>query len=194
MSTTQPIRDKKQLQDFKAFYKKQYPNDPNALRNYTLVMLGLGTALRISDILRLNWKDVFTGKEVKTHIVVKEQKTGKENCIFLNAEMRQILQEYYREQSKKDENPYLFPSPKKKDTHLSRFQAYRIISSAAKALALEHVSCHSLRKTFGYHAWKQGAQPALLMSIFNHSSWNITVRYLGIAQDEKDQVYARIAL
>ncbi len=194
MSTTQPIRDKKQLQDFKAFYKKQCPDGPNALRNYTLVILGLGTALRISDILRLSWDDVFTGENVKTHIVVKEQKTGKENCVLLNKEIREVLQEYYRGQSREDGNPYLFPSPKKEGAPLSRFQAYRIISHAAKALELEHVSCHSLRKTFGYHAWKQGAQPALLMSIFNHSSWDITVRYLGIAQDEKDQIYAQIAL
>ena len=39
-------------------------------------------------------------------------------------------------------------------------------------LSLIHilVSCHSMRKTFGYHAWKQGAQPALLMGLFNHLS------------------------
>ena len=58
----------------------------------------------------------------------------------------------------------------------------------------EHVSCHSLRKTFGYHAWKQGVPPVMLMKIFNHSSYQITIRYLCIEQDEKDEVFRNIAL
>ncbi len=201
MSATQPIRNKRKLQEFKGFYRTQKPvRRPTDLRNYTLTLLGLNTALRISDILHLTWGDVFSGKKVKTHIVVRERKTGKENRILINGELRRTLVEYYRGCHKKggnggqEESPYLFPSPRKKGACLSRFQAYRIIRHAAEELGLEHVSCHSLRKTFGYYAWKQGTQPALLMSIFNHSSWAVTTRYLGIAQDEKDGVYARIAL
>lgn len=66
--------------------------------------------------------------------------------------------------------------------------------AAAFAGLEEHISCHSLRKTFGYHAWKQGTQPALLMSIFNHSTYHITKRYLGIDQDDKDEVFAKIRM
>lgn len=90
-------------------------------------------------------------------------------------------------------NPYLFPSPKKSGAPLSRYQAYRMITAAAKALNLgEHISCHSLRKTFGYHAWKQGANQVMLMTIFNHSSFAITRRYLCIDQDEKDSIFRTI--
>lgn len=56
----------------------------------------------------------------------------------------------------------------------------------------EHISCHSLRKTFGYHAWKQSVPPTMLMDIYNHSSYQITKRYLGIDQDDKDQVFEKI--
>ena len=52
----------------------------------------------------------------------------------------------------------------------------------------------ALRKTFGYHAWQQGTPPALLMNLYNHSSYQITKRYLGIGQDERDQVYLQINL
>lgn len=195
MSATQPIRNKKKLQDFKRYYLQRNSGQrPTNLRNYTLTMLGLNTALRISDILHLTWADVFTGRKVKSHIIVREQKTGKENRILLNAELRRTLEKYYRQCRGSGDSPYLFPSPRKADAPLSRFQAYRIIRHAAVELGMEHISCHSLRKTFGYHAWKQGTQPALLMSIFNHSSWAVTTRYLGIAQDEKDLVYARITL
>ena len=78
---------------------------------------------------------------------------------------------------------------------LSRYQAYRFVKQAAVyAGRPEHISCHSLRKTFGYHAWKQSVPPAMLMDIYNHSSYQITRRYLGIDQDDKDQVFEKIRL
>ncbi len=195
MSTAQPIRRKDQLVQFKNFYLSREEN----IRNYTLVAMGLNTALRISDILRLTWEDVFDGDKVRSHITVKEKKTGKENRILLNKELKRILISYrksFLKQKDRDAgNPYLFPSPKKKGSHLSRFQAYRIMRHAAEILNLEPgISCHSLRKTFGYQAWKKGFQPALLMELFNHSSWRITLRYLGIGQDEKDEVYRKVII
>ena len=40
-------------------------------------------------------------------------------------------------------------------THLSRSQAFRTIKHAAYSLNMERgISCHSMRKTFGYYAWK----------------------------------------
>lgn len=89
----------------------------------------------------------------------------------------------------------VFGGTKSNSEPISRQQAYRIIKKAAENVGLtEHISCHSLRKTFGYHAWKQGTQPALLMSIYNHSSYEITMRYLCIAQDDKDKVFCNINL
>ena len=50
MSTTQPIKSVKQLEQFKKYYQEVSPDS----RNYALIILGLNTALRISDILRLH--------------------------------------------------------------------------------------------------------------------------------------------
>ena len=78
---------------------------------------------------------------------------------------------------------------------ISRSQAWRIVRQAAEETGLDgNVSCHSLRKTFGYHAWKQGVPPAMLMMIYNHSSYQITKRYLGIIQEEKDDVFYHVQL
>ncbi len=76
---------------------------------------------------------------------------------------------------------------------ISRIQAYRLIRAASEALQFQsRVSCHSLRKTFGYHAWGSGASPVVIMDIYNHSSLAVTRRYLGVTQDDKNAVYLNI--
>lgn len=192
MSTTQPIRDKNMLQSFKNYYLLQSPHP----RNYALIVLGLNTALRISDILNLTWEMVYNEKKRKfrTHIQVTEQKTGKESRIFINQEVQKVLQ-YYWETTENGHCGYLFPGYRTSQNPLSRYQAYRIIRHAAEAIGMEDIiRCHSLRKTFGYHAWKQGTPPALLMNIYNHSSYQITTHYLCIEQDDRDKVFEAVQL
>lgn len=192
MSTTQPIKNTEQLKLFKDYYLYQKPNP----RNHMLIIIGLNSALRTSDILHLTYGDIyhFERKAWKTHLIVDEQKTGKTNRIYINQEIRNTL-ERYAPPSQKTASSWLFCSQKQKAQPLSRFQAYRIIKDAAAFAGLDaDISCHSLRKTFGYHAWKQGTPPALLMSIYNHSAYKITKRYLGIDQDDRDEVFAKIKL
>lgn len=194
MSATIPIKDKEVLEIFKNYYlkKKNY-------RNYSLIVIGLNTALRISDILSLKWSDVynFSTNKFRAHIELYEQKTGKYSIIALNNAATAALQclmdnlpcsEFYREK-------YIFASQKIENKPIGRVQAYRIIKKAAIESGLdEHISCHSLRKTFGYFAYKSGTDSIMLMEIYNHSSFLVTQRYLGIRQEERDEVFMHINL
>ena len=196
MSTTQPIKNLSALDSFKQYYLIQKPNE----RNHVLIILGLNTALRISDILDLRWKDVYDSekKKIRNHLEIKEKKTGKTNVIALNSSSANALFHYkecFFSKDIYDGERFLFESKRSANAPLSRSQAFRIIKEAAIAVGLEnHISCHSLRKTFGYHAWKQGTPPALLMNIYNHSSYQVTKRYLCIEQDDKDEVFLKISL
>lgn len=192
MSTTCPIKDKQALALFRDYYKTIRPNP----RNYTLIVMGLNTAFRIGDLLTFRWQDICQPDGVlHAHIHLEEQKTGKVRMVPINDALRQALEEYLTSCKETAPTDFLFPSTRYKTQPLSRYQAYRIIKTAAAECGLsEHISCHSLRKTFGYHAWKQGTPPAMLMDLYNHSSYQITKRYLGIEQDERDQVYLQINL
>ena len=190
MGTTQPIRDRQELQNFSTYYKDEKPN----LRNNALVVLGLNTALRISDLLHLRWNDLYDFEKLcfRDHLLIKEQKTGKRNRIAINEKAREAMEMYFNERNPA-EDEFIFSKRTNPYKPLSRSQAYRIIKDDANHTTSEEaVSCHSLRKTFGYFAWQEGVQPALLMDVFNHSSYAITKRYLGIEQDEKDLVYLNI--
>lgn len=90
---------------------------------------------------------------------------------------------------------YIFYSGNDTLKHISRNRAWHIIKKAAAYNHLEgNIGCHSMRKTFGYHAWNTGGQPALIMDIYNHSNIEITKRYLSIDQDERDNLFNKINL
>ncbi|MDE6942360.1 MAG: integrase, partial [Lachnospiraceae bacterium] len=54
MGTTIPIRNQNDIETIKKYFleKDQY-------RNYALFVVGINTALRISDLLNLDWRDVY---------------------------------------------------------------------------------------------------------------------------------------
>ncbi len=187
MGKTQPIRNPKDIERLKQYFLSR-----NQLRNYTMVTLALNTSLRIGDLLNLKWEDVYNFKKrsYKQHIIVIEHKTGKENMIALNKEAKKSLELFRKTIRPISADTYIFQSRNGENQPICRESAFRIIKKAVNELNMEGIiSCHSLRKTFGYHAWKKGVPPALIMSIYNHSSIEITKRYLSIDQDDKDEVF-----
>lgn len=192
MGTTQPIKDKNDIKRLKEYFLQK-----GELRNYTMTTLALNTSLRIGDLLQLKWSDVynFDRDGYRIHIVVQEQKTHKQNIIPLNAEAKHSLELLKGSLAAPEPNQCIFKSRCGKNRPISRSRAFNIIKNAVKELDIEgSISCHSLRKTFGYQAWKKGVPPALIMSIYNHSSLEITKRYLSIDQDDKDEVFLNMNL
>ncbi len=184
MATTRPIRNKHQVRELADYYLTK-----GQLRNHVLIVLGVHTALRISDLLRLRWEDVYdfeTGL-VKTSMDIIEKKTKKSKTVAINKAVMSSLSMLAVHNAGKGR--FLIEN-RNTGKAISRIQAYRLIRTAAEALHFAHrTSCHSLRKTFGYHAWKAGKPLAVIMEIYNHTSIAVTLRYLGVSQDDKDEVY-----
>ena len=171
-------------------------------RNCAMVTLGFATALRITDELSLTWGDVydFGNKHFLTHFEISERKTGKPKQVKINRYVREILKKLLEEirarKGSVSAEDYIFSNGRAKENHISRIQAWRIIKKAVKDLAIQgNIACHSLRKTFGYYAWKYlKKSAALIMEIYNHSSFAVTKRYLGITQDDLDELYDEMVL
>ncbi|HIW49532.1 MAG TPA: tyrosine-type recombinase/integrase [Candidatus Blautia intestinavium] len=192
MCKTDPIKNTEDIKRLKNYFLLR-----NQYRNYAMVTVALNTSLRIGDLLGLTWGDVYNAKtgKYREHIVLIEQKTGKRNIIALNKEAIQALKILQNTLDAVTPSEYIFKSRVGINQPIVRSYAFRIIKQAVLDLNLEGtISCHSLRKTFGYHAWKKGVPPALIMSIYNHSSIEITKRYLSIDQDDKDEVFLEMNL
>lgn len=83
----------------------------------------------------------------------------------------------------------------KRGKRLDRISAYRSLKLACKTLNIElHIGTHTLRKTFGYHHYKMFKDIAMLQKIFNHSSPDTTLRYIGIEQEIISSSYKKLIL
>ena len=175
MNTVEPIRDMDLVLDLADYLKS------NNERDYVLFMFGIYTGLRISDILKFRVRDV-KGKDA---VYIREKKTGKEKRFPINAELKPIIEEYI---AGKREFEYLFKSPNYPNKPISRQQAYNILSNAGKVFGIDSIGTHTLRKTFGYHMYQQTHDAVTLKEIFNHADISVTLRYIGINQDNKDNL------
>lgn len=183
--TVEPIRNKikiKQMYNYLAGKELKYG---------VLFKFGLNTGLRISDILPIKLKDVCNKNgEFRDYLLLKEKKTGKEKKIKLNNAIRKVIGTYVKDEKLLPDS-YLFSS--KKGGYLGRVQAYRVLKEAAEIIGIENFGTHSLRKTWGYWTYIISRYNiGLIMDTFNHSSPNITLRYIGINQDQKDELYSLV--
>ena len=206
MNTVEPIRDSKKIEEMKntllGANNYKYMTDKQTLegkRNRMLFVFGINVGLRISDIIKITFFDILdeNGKP-RTHLEIIETKTNKQKRIRINTALASELTDYisallyiqYRinydtistnaEEKQAYRNimhtTYLFYS--NKGNHLTRIQAYRILSDSAEKCNIKNFGSHSLRKTFGYFHYMQYKDIALLMELFNHSAPSITMRYI----------------
>ncbi|MFW6016545.1 MAG: tyrosine-type recombinase/integrase [bacterium] len=174
MNKVEPIRDIKKIEMMKNELFKL------GFRDYLLFVMGINTGLRISDLLRLKVIDV----KDKTHIVIKEKKTGKIKKALINSKLKSDIDRYI---INIPDLEYLSKSQKCDNKAISRVQAYRILNKAAVIVGLDSIGTHSLRKSFGYWHYQRNKDVALLQELFNHSAPSVTLKYIGINQDIMDQ-------
>ena len=173
MNLVSPIRDDETVKQVKREARKI------GVRPYVLILLGLNTGLRISDLLKVTAGDIRKG-----FIILREQKTGKQTEIRVNpavlSEIRTLTSTY------KDDQPLAYSTNKRrKNRSVHRHTAYNWIQKACRRAGfLEPVGNHTMRKTFGYHYYMGNRNVAELMLMFNHSSEKITMRYIGITQEK----------
>lgn len=180
MCVVDPIKNLNDVLKVEKILKSQ------SLRNLLIFLLGTNCGLRISDILALNVKDVLN----REYIQLVEKKTNKFKKFPINSKLKPLLKQFVKDRSPSEP---LFLSVF--NNRLKRFDAYDIIKNACEKAGIEaNIGTHTLRKTFGYHHYKKFKDIAMLQKIFNHSSPQVTLRYIGIEQDEIFESYRNFVL
>jgi integrase len=142
--------------------------------------------LRISDVKKLTWDDLIR----KEKVVLNEKKTGKKKIIETPENIKDFVLT-------------LYGKIKPKGKYIVSVKHTQTINQKLKRLKekynidIGNFSTHTFRKTFGRHYWEKNGRSEyalfMLMQLFNHSSLDTTKVYLGIRQDEFNQIYSNIA-
>ena len=187
----QPITDLKAIAGIKALLADRP-------RDLALFMVGINTALRASDLLRITVGQVRHLK-AGDDLELVEQKTGKARRITLNSACVEAIQGLLNHYAQSVTGPvedveYLFQGQRTGNDGprpLTVPYLNALVKSWCKALRLKgNYGSHTLRKTFGYHQRKTFCIDVVtLMTVFNHASPKQTLAYLCIQPDEVKHVY-----
>lgn len=165
------------------------------LRNKALFQLGVDTGYRISELLSLEFKDIFDGSRVKERIGV-DRKNMKGKRVSRNNIKYSMLSKsrlgYWRKKALNIESiigiepsdPVFFSRKRNKDGNLkaiSSTQAWRAFNKAVQAAGLDgKIGTHSMRKTAGVRCFlATGKDLKATQSFLGHSSVTDTMTYLS---------------
>ena len=194
--TTQPIRSKKDRDAMSSYFWH------SNLRDYALFEMGIYTGRRISDMVKLNVRDIaFIDRKgrfrIADRIIINEKKTGKFIDLAIHEKARRALGKYLKRRRKYSDswgallNEPLFRSQKLNrsgEYRITSRHALRILRKAADKCELDYkVGTHSLRKTFGYMLYQKHVDLERIQKLLNHSSPEITLSYIGIMQEDLDE-------
>ena len=158
-------------------------------RDLCLFTLGINTALRASDLIRIKVNQV---KDVEPmgEAEIKEKKETKYKRMNLNSACVESIQAYLN--TRNDDSEWLFPNGQ--GSHLSVPYVSNLVKGWCSRIGLRgNFASHTLRKTFGYiQRTKYDVRVPILMKVFNHSSERQTLEYLCIQPQEIKEIYQNV--
>ncbi len=182
-TAAEPIKDRAVIEGIKTAL-----NTKKTRKYYALFCSGINCALRIGDLIRLKVSDVKSG-----YVHTSESKTGKSKQFPINDSLNAVLTNYINE-FKLQDNDYLFFANRKDKIksikYIDQSQAYRKLKEVIEELYPDiHFSTHVLRKTCSYWLYQKTKDIVLVMNALNHSSVSVTMRYIGLTQENVDNAF-----
>lgn len=207
------FKTKEEIQAMIDVFDKHISNAPDldklriARRNKLLFILGINLSLRASDLRTVKYSFFFhktdDGKlefnEYYSLIPQKQKKTRKYIKLFFNDVVKNAIMNYIEYYPIDDIDSMVFASRKGDDEAIKEQTIWRILNDRAiEAGIKQNIGSHSLRKTFGYWTWHEAEDKnkalVILQQLFAHSSTQVTMRYIGILDEEIKDTYYSISL
>jgi len=152
----------------------------------------------VSDLRGLAWRNVWEEGTTNlcSHINIIEQKTGKRRRIIMSVNISEALTYLLAHLGRTPEpDEAIFRNRITRKVY-SREHLSRVVGLEARRVGIsDPIGCHSLRKTWAYHASQSfGQSITVIQAAFGHSSQQQTMSYIGLTDDDIDEVIEAVAL
>lgn len=197
MKIVEPIRSKTKINQIKKKLESEWK-----IRDLLLFTLGINSALRISDMLGIQIKDLYhEDGQIRDFFYIKEDKTKKTNKVTITSKVKEVIKIYTEQYPSVVSKPSSFVFFHQKihplgSKHIDRRTSYVLINKRCRKAGLdkEAYGNHTLRKTWGYQARMVGITLPVIQEKLKHSSLSITRKYLGINDEEVEEACNRVDL
>lgn len=148
-----------------------------------IITLMYSAGLRISEVLRLRYKDISFSR---MQIHISKSKNRAERKAILAQKAKNRIYWHWIASGKPDMDEYLFPG-QKQGRHLSKESVRRVMKKHLSAIGMENrgFTLHSCRHCFGLTLYESGADLLAIRDAMGHKSINSTTVYvsMGIGSD-----------
>lgn len=162
-------------------------------RDYALVVLILGTGLRISECLGIDLSDL----DFKNNTVIVSRKGGDQDVVYFSRFVADALEDYIDNGrdflvAKSGRSPALFLSTQRE--RLSADSVQRLLNKYTLKAGLNiHVTPHSLRRTFGTNLYSETGDIYLVSTALHHSSVETTRKHYAKMDESRKKTASEIA-
>ena len=161
------------------------------LRDYAILYLMLNTGIRVSECVGLDVQDLNFNENSMTVF----RKGKKENILYFDDELADILQEYiYEERPSLIENenePALFLSRDK--TRISARSIQRMLKKyASVAVSNKRITPHKLRSTYATALYNQTGDIRLVADVLGHEDINVAAKHYAAVEERNRKKAAKI--
>ena len=148
------------------------------LKHKTMIMLGYACGLRVSEITRLELKDVDEDRRL---LFICRGKGKKDRVVSLSPVMLVMIREY---KTKYKPGKYLFEGQYKETAYSTRSLESIIKAAKFKAGISKTGSMHLLRHSFATHLIEKGTDVVLIQKLLGHNDIRTTLRYLHVTNKD----------
>jgi integrase len=142
-----------------------------------ILIAGLNTGMRVSEILSLKWSQVNLRKR---EIEVVKTKSGKKRVIPIN----DALLDMFNRLRRVDDFVFLYHDPKTKKPRPVK-SIKRSFTNACRRAGIEAFTFHDTRHTFASRLVERGVDLITVKELLGHSSVRTTERYTHTHKEEK---------
>ena len=154
------------------------------LRDLAIMMLLLGTGIRVSECVGLDMTDVdFRTDGIKVH-----RKGGKEVVVYFVDEVEASLRDYLKERReispKNGHENALFLSLHRKRISVRSVETL-VTKYASTVTGVKHITPHKLRSTYGTSLYRETGDIYLVADILGHADVNTTRKHYAAQEDDR---------